>query len=203
MVLTALVLAGCGQGADVPAPVATAGPAPDVAALGDSITEGTAVSPSERFDAFAAQRTGLRFRNCGIFGQRTDEIAERLDACAAGAKTLIVQGGINDIVQGRAVEDAAEDLRTMVQRGKAAGMKVLLVDVLPWNNGYPGAAEPIRALNVLIGEIGEQEDVPVLPFFDTLEDPGMPDLMKPEWTIDGDHPSAEGHRRLAALIDLG
>ena len=200
MVVAVALLAGCGGGArDTPA---AAGPAPDVAALGDSITEGTAVPSEQRFDAFAAQRTGLTFRNCGIFGQRTDQIAERLDECAEGARTLIVQGGINDIAQGRPVADAAADLRTMVQRGKAKGLRVVLVDVLPWNNGYPDASEPIRALNALIEDIGRDEDVTVLPFFKTLEDPRAPGRMKPEWTIDGDHPSPEGHRRLAALIEL-
>ena len=41
----------------------------------------------------------LEFRNCGVFGERTDEIAARLDQCADGADALIVQGGINDIAQ--------------------------------------------------------------------------------------------------------
>src|SRR2546422_676976 len=41
----------------------------------------------------------LRFRNCGIYGERTSQIAARLRACARGADVLIVQGGINDIAQ--------------------------------------------------------------------------------------------------------
>jgi lysophospholipase L1-like esterase len=195
MVAAALVLAGCGN---EPAAAPTA--RVDVAALGDSITEGTHVDPSERWDAYAAKRTGLRFRNCGIFGQRTDEIAARLGACAKGARILIVQGGINDIAQGRPIEDAAKDLRAMVRRGKALKLDVRLTDVLPWNSGYPSAAQPIRDLNAMIARIGREEHVPVLPFFATLEDPDAPDRMKPEWTVDGDHPSPAGHRLLAELI---
>ncbi len=49
----------------------------------------------------------LAFRNCGIYGQRTDEIVARLDNSARDADILVVQGGINDIAQGRSVEDAA------------------------------------------------------------------------------------------------
>ena len=69
----------------------------------------------------------------------TDQIKARIPAAVAGADVLVVQGGINDIVQGRAVELAANDLRTMVKEGKAEGLRVVIADVLPWNNGGPDA----------------------------------------------------------------
>jgi lysophospholipase L1-like esterase len=141
----------------------------------------------------------LEFRNCGIYGQRTDEIMSRLDSCAQGADVLVVQGGINDIAQGRSVEDAAANLRKMVQRGKELGLRVLLVDVLPWNDGWPDAEQKIRRLNQLIRELAEVEEVALLPFHDTLEDPERPGRMRDEWTADGDHPSVEGYRRLGEL----
>ena len=112
---------------------------------------------------------------------------------------LIVQGGINDIAQGREVEQAAANLRAMVQRGKQLGLRVALVDVLPWNNGWPDAAPKIRRLNELIEAIARDEKVPLLPFHDTLEDPDRPGRMREEWTSDGDHPSPEGYRRLGEL----
>jgi lysophospholipase L1-like esterase len=141
----------------------------------------------------------LEFRNCGRYGQRTDEIRARLEDCARGADVLVVQGGINDIAQGRPVEEAAANLRAMVQHGKGLGLRVLLVDVLPWNNGWPDAEEKIRGLNVLITELAREEDVPLLPFHDTLEDPERPGRMREEWTSDGDHPSVEGYRRLGEV----
>jgi lysophospholipase L1-like esterase len=109
---------------------------------------------------------------------------------------LVVQGGINDIAQGRSVENAAENLRAMVRRGKELGLRVALVDVLPWNNGWPDAEPKIRRLNALIAEIAHDEAVPLLPYHDTLEDPDRPGRMRDEWTSDGDHPSIEGYRRL-------
>ena len=143
----------------------------------------------------------LEFRNCGIYGQRTDEIAARLDECAAGALVLVVQGGINDIAQGRSVAVAGENLRAMVRRGKELGLRVALADVLPWNNGWPDAEGPIRDLNALIAEIAHEEGVPLLPFHDTLEDPDHPGRMRDEWThADGDHPSVAGYRRLGELV---
>src|SRR5439155_21695050 len=132
----------------------------------------------------------------GVYGQRTDEIAARLDACAEDADALIVQGGINDIAQGRSVEAAAANLRLMLRRARERDLPVTLADVLPWNNGYPEAETKIRRLNFLIAEISEQEAVPLLPFHDTLEHPGAPGRMRPEWTCDGDHPSVEGYRLL-------
>jgi lysophospholipase L1-like esterase len=175
-----------------------------VAALGDSITEGSPGYDSRRggdetsqWEYWAARaKPDLEIRNCGIYGQRTDEIAARLDGCAAGADVLVVQGGINDIAQGRPVEPAAESLRAMVRRGRGLGLRVLIADVLPWNNGWPRTEPAIRRLNELIRTLG----VPVLPFHDTLEDPERPGRMKPEWTNDdGDHPSLAGYRRLGEV----
>jgi lysophospholipase L1-like esterase len=145
----------------------------------------------------------LEIRNCGIYGQRTDEIAVRLDDCARGADVLIVQGGINDIAQGRDVETAAANLRAMVRRGKELGLRVALADVLPWNNGWPDAEPQIRKLNAQIAEIARDENVPLLPFHETLEDPDRPGRMREEWTFEGDHPNEEGYRRLADVVRTG
>lgn len=207
MTLAVLLLAGCG-GSGSERPQATT----VVVTLGDSITAGSpAYDPDPRMRdvlGFGGDEKSqwqywahkahpdLQFRNCGVYGQRTDEIAARLDACAAGAQALVVQGGINDIAQGRPVEPAAANLRRMVERGKELGLRVAIAELLPWNNGYPRADPEIRRLNDLIRAIGRDEHVPVLPFYETLEDPARPGRMREEWTSDGDHPSVEGYRLL-------
>ena len=179
-----------------------------VAALGDSITEGSPGYDSRRggdetsqWEYWAARADPrLRFRNCGIHGQRTDEIMARLDECLAGADVVVVQGGINDIAQGRPIEQAAKNLRAMVRRGKELGLRVAVADVLPWNNGWPDAEPKIRRLNAAIMQIARDERVTLLPFHDTLEDPGRPGRMGEEWTdADGDHPSVAGYRRLGEV----
>jgi lysophospholipase L1-like esterase len=201
-----LALAGCGGSAT------NEPPATLVATLGDSITAGSpGYDPDPRLRAtlgfgsneksqwqYWAEKSHpeLGFRNCGIYGQRTDEIAARLDECAKGAQVLIVQGGINDIAQGRPVEPAAVNLRRMVERGKHLGLRVAITELLPWNNGYPAADPKIRRLNELIRTIGRDEHVAVLPFYETLQDPARPGRMREEWTSDGDHPSVEGYRLL-------
>ncbi len=190
-----------------------------VAALGDSITAGSPLwdpDPSVRdrigpgldeqsqFEYWASRSDpALSFSNCGVFGERTDQIALRLGDCADGADALIIQGGINDIAQGLPPEAAAESLRAMVVAGKGLGLPVALVDVLPWNNGHPTADEPIRQLNSMIADIGDQEHVPVLPFFDALDDPDNPGAMPADLTIDGDHPSVAGYKLLGAEVVKG
>ena len=215
--ILAAVFAGCGESMDEQASPEPGGGSGEVvvAALGDSITAGSPLwdpdeairaqipSPDERsqFEYWASrERPELEFRNCGVFGERTDEIAARLDDCAADADVLLVQGGINDIAQGAPLDAAAENIRGMVRAGKEAGLDVTLVDVLPWNNGHPAADGPIAELNDAIAEIGRSEDIEVVPFHDELEDPAAPGTMAPELTDDGDHPSVEGYRRLGSLL---
>ncbi len=212
-IVLAAFLAACGSD---PQPTADDAASGDerivIAALGDSITAGSPLwDPNQgirvaigaeadersQYEYWASRADPrLAFRNCGVFGERTDEIALRLDACADGADAIVIQGGINDIAQGRPVPEAAADIRSMVRDAKAMDLAVAVADVLPWNNGHPDADPAIARLNAEIRAIGRDEDVPVLPFHDTLEDPARPGTMKPEWTYEGDHPSVAGYRRL-------
>ena len=190
-----------------------------IAALGDSITAGSplwdpdparrralgdGVNEQSQYEYWAARRLGpnARFRNCGVFGETTAQIARRLDRCARGAQVLMVQGGINDVYRPIAPERSAANLRAMVRRGRRLGLRVVLANVLPWNNGYPRFAAKIARLNDLIAGVGRDERVPVLPFFQALEDPQRRGTMRADWTIDGDHPSVPGYRRLAEVIAI-
>jgi lysophospholipase L1-like esterase len=140
----------------------------------------------------------LEFRNFGVDREETEQIAVRLEEAAEGADVVVVQGGINDVVHGKSIEQGADNLRSIVNRGRALGRRVLLTNVLPCN-GFPEAEQSIRALNHLIEEISHEERVTLLPFYDTLEDPDRPGRIGPTWTDDGNHPSIAGHRRLGEL----
>src|SRR6266404_6630114 len=121
-----------------------------VAVVGDSISAGSPLwdpdpavrariaAPDERsqWQWWAARADArLEFRTTAVYAERIDEIARRLDLVLTGADVLVVQGGINDVVQRRPVEQAAENLEAMLNRGRAAGLAVAVTDVLPWNNG--------------------------------------------------------------------
>jgi lysophospholipase L1-like esterase len=208
-----VVLGGCGSSSPYTPPRPER---PFVAALGDSITAGspawdpnpearekigTGADPRSQYEYWAQlKRPEWSFRNCGVPGERTDQIARRLSACIrGGASVLIVQGGVNDIAQGESVDDAASNLESMVRRGKQRGLRVLLAEVLPWTHGHPGADEPIRQLNARIRAIAAREGVTVLPWFDALENPRRPGQMRPELDAEGDHPNAAGYRVMGRI----
>lgn len=181
-----------------------------VATLGDSITAGNpgwdpnpalrereGDDETSQFQYWAALRDPrLEFRNHGVGGEVTEEILARLDDAAEGADVLIVQGGINDVVQGLDIDQATRNVREMVRRGLQLGLAVAVVDVLPWNRGWPEADPKIRALNASITSLAADAGIALLPFHDTLEDPEAPGRMRADWTADGNHPSVAGHRRL-------
>ena len=104
-----------------------------IGCLGDSITAGSPLwdpdeavrarieNPDERSQwEWWAMRAdaNLDLRNHGVYGERTDQIAERLEAAVAGAEAIVIQGGINDIVQSRPVEEALKNLTGMVWRAR-------------------------------------------------------------------------------------
>ena len=182
-----------------------------MAVAGDSISAGSPLwdpdeavrtriaSPDERSQwQFWASRADARleFRTTAVYGERTDQIARRLELVLTGADVLVVQGGINDVVQRRSVDETARNLEAMLDRGRAAGLALALADVLPWNNGDARAAEHIARLNALVGQLAAAARATLLPFHDTLVDPAQPHRMGPGLTHDGDHPSIEGHRLL-------
>jgi lysophospholipase L1-like esterase len=182
-----------------------------VAVVGDSISAGSPLwdpdaeiragiaAPDERsqWQWWAARADArLEFRTSAVYGERTDQIAGRLDLVLSGADVLVVQGGINDVVQRRPVEAAAENLASMLNRGQAEGLALAVADVLPWSNGDERAAGDILRLNALIRELAVDTGAMLLPFHDTLVDPVDPSRMGAGLSDDGDHPSVAGHRQL-------
>ena len=147
-----------------------------VAVIGDSISAGNpgwdpnpalrereGDNPQSQYEYWAALKDPrLDFDNRGVGGETVAQIASRLEEGVAGADVLIVQGGINDIVQGLPIEGAADGLRAMVARGQELGLGVVIADVLPWNKGWPDAEPKIRRLNELIAEIAADAQIDVL-----------------------------------------
>jgi lysophospholipase L1-like esterase len=217
LLLALLVIAACGGDDDsnpAPAPPGTT----VVAALGDSITAGSPrwdpnpdirdqigsqLDRRSQYELWAQRALrGTDFRNCGVPGQLTDEIARRLEDCAEGADVLIIQGGVNDIGTGRSPAEVAANLRGMVREGKRLGLRVAIVELLPWNSSYPVADPLIRDVNRRIARIAREEGVSVLPWYELLEDPQRPGRMRDVWTDDLLHPSVAGYRRLGEAVEL-
>ncbi len=210
VVVFGVLVVGCGGNASAPKAHQTV-----VAALGDGVTAGApgyypdhgvrrllgfGDNPGSQWEYWAQkQDPRLTFRNCGIYGQRTDQIAPRLTTCARGASILVIEGGNEDIRQGLSPITAAHNLAMIVKHAQRLGLKVEITDVIPWNNGYPEAAPKIRALSTLIHRLGRSDHIPVLRFYETLDDPNHPGRMKDTWTAEGDFPSVIGYKRLGQL----
>src|SRR6266571_5096730 len=182
-----------------------------VAVAGDSISAGSPLwdpdpavraripAPDERSQwQWWAGRADprLEFRTTAVYAECTDQIARRLDLVLCGAGVLVVQGGINDVVQRRPVEEAARQLEAMLDRGRATGLKLAVTDVLPWNNGDERAAEAIGRFNALIRQLAESAGATLLPFHDTLADPADPRRIKDGLTNNDNHPSIKNHKLL-------
>lgn len=188
-----------------------------VATLGDSISAGypgfdpdPALRPAlpgggederSQWQYWAARALpGVAFRNCGVSGERTDEIAQRLEACVRGADALVVQGGANDIAQDRPTASAAADIRVIVDRVKEIGVPVLVAEVLPANTGVPETITLIDDINRRLAALAGEAGVPLVPWYGVLEDPARPDRMLPAYTGDGVHPTVDGHRLLGEAL---
>ena len=219
LVIALVAVLGCG-GDDSQAPPE---PPSIVASLGDSITAGAPRwSPNRELRAVIASRGELTrtsqweywadqatdgafgFRNCGVEGDRTDEIEARFAGCTAGADVVVIQGGTNDIAQNRTPAAAAVNIRDMVRRAKKRGLRTLVTTAPPINVRYPKWAPAVERLNALIRAVARQEGVPVIDFFGELEDPQRPNRMPGRWTDDGIHPTVEGYARIgrAAAVEL-
>jgi lysophospholipase L1-like esterase len=185
-----------------------------VAALGDSITAGNpgydpnpelrkrlglGSDPESQWEYWAQRdHPDLEFRNCGVRGERTDQIAGRFEECVTGADAVVIQGGINDLATGVPPRAVLANLGSMVRTAKEQNLDVALAEVLPYGPA-PQTDPEIDRLNRQIAAMGRSAGVTVLPFHRVLEDPDHPGRMKREWTADGIHPSVEGYRRLGEL----
>lgn len=128
-----------------------------VAAIGDSRVDAVTLDglPGATQRRYSAA-SGLNWANAllggrltvlpdyGVSGERTDEIMARIDAAVAtGAGTLYIMAGVNDIAQayptaGSSGITAFQNIRTMAEKGLAAGM-IVVIELEVGANSLDGA----------------------------------------------------------------
>jgi len=210
-VLAVALLAGCGGPSPEPTSGAAPGPAsvatPDpvaasrpvrIAFLGDSLAAGYGLSGDDAFPALVERTLREQGRpvdvlNAGVSGDTSAGGLARIDwILRSRPDVVVVELGANDALRGQPLAGTERNLRAIVERARAAGARVVLLGMdVPTNYGpdYAGA------FSALYPRIADDLDVAFVPGF--VREVGLdPVLIQP----DGLHPTAEGHRRLAAML---
>jgi acyl-CoA thioesterase I len=205
----ALLLAACGRGGPslsdataTEAPAASSPPAaagstrPRVVVLGDSLTAGLGLAPSEAYPALlqrklAAGGYAWDVVNAGVSGDTSAAGLERADwALDQGhVRILVLELGANDGLRGLPPEEMQKNLGAIIARAQARGIAVLLTGMEAPPNFGPDYTVSFRQV---FPALASQYNVPLLPFLlDRVA--GIPSLNQG----DGIHPNVEGARIVA------
>lgn len=186
------------------ADAATSNAAPDtrgrIVILGDSITAGYGLDPSEAYPALLQQKIDAAklpytVVNAGVSGDTTAGGLRRLDwTLSRPTAVLIVALGGNDGLRGIAPKQTEENLAGIVQRARAKfpAIKVIVAGMeMPGNMG----ADFVAQFRAVFPRVAELTHAALVPFL--LEGVGgvtalnQPDLI---------HPTADGQKRIAETV---
>jgi acyl-CoA thioesterase I len=197
---------GARQGFDAPAGDVSAPPAdlvlahaaPKVLFLGDSVGAGLHLAEHQAFPALLQRRlsgAGLPFEliNSSESGRTTSGGVSALDwSLRSQPDVVVIELGGNDGLRGIEPAVVEANLRTLIERSRASGARVLLLGVrLP-----PNFAQFATDFDAIYPRLAAEYDLAFVPFF-MQGVGGNPDLNLP----DGLHPSAAGHERLADTVE--
>lgn len=179
-------------------PPAASDDAPLVVFLGDSLTAGYGLDELQAFPALVgetltAEGLPIRVVNAGVSGDTTAGGLTRLSWVLRQKPDVLVVGlGGNDGLRGLDLEMSEGNLRQIIEKGREAGAKVLLLGMLIPPNYGPDYTQQFAAVyQELAAELG----VALVPFL--LEGVGgVPELNQ----ADGIHPTAEGQRLVAGNV---
>jgi acyl-CoA thioesterase I len=157
--------------------------------LGDSITSGDGVSPEVTFPHRLGTVLGVPIWNAGISGDTTAGALQRLDAdvLAHRPRVVVVELGVNDEVDHHrpAVETLAT-LRRITRRLVKKGAAVVLLYTPFGDFDQPVYRQGFR-------DLARRERVRLVEdFYEGIV---------PQLTVDGIHPTADGHALLARRLE--
>jgi acyl-CoA thioesterase-1 len=181
-----------------PSTAATQRTMPKVIFLGDSISAGIHLADDQAFPAvlermLRARGTPFELVNAGVSGDTTAGGVSRLDWLLKQAPDVIaVELGANDAMRGIDPARVEKNLRTILERIRAAGVTPLLLGMrIPPSYG----AEHAQAIDALYDRIAADLGVPYVAYFmkGVATDPALN-------LPDGIHPTARGHELLAENV---
>lgn len=191
LLFAALVLAAACTGKVKEQPIL---PGSHVLAPGDSLTEGTGVTPQEAWPNLLGNRTGWVVINGGVSGDTSGAALQRLPSLLeehAPVLVLVTLGG-NDMLHHLPQQETIANLEKTIALIKAHGAQPVLL-ATP-NPSLIGAVFRHLSAAEFYQQVADTQHVPLIKdaISKVISDP----LLK------GDplHPNAAGHVRLAAII---
>jgi lysophospholipase L1-like esterase len=185
-----------------------------IVALGDSTTAGTPgfkspveVPPAGEGDpqsqfAFWLERRHRDWTvlNRGVNGERTDQIAARMDrdVFLHHPSALVLIAGVNDVYQGRAVEEIKAELAEIYRRARRVGLPVVAGSIVPYNTATPEQNAKMHDINAWIAAQAGQPDLIYADTRAAVAADGQPDRLRS--SPDDLHPDADGYRRMAEAL---
>ena len=159
-------------------------------ALGDSLTAGYGLGPSDGFvpqlqAALSARGHNVMIRNGGVSGDTSSGGLARLDwAVGPETRAVILELGANDMLRGIAPDVTRANLTAIIKRLQEQGIKVMLAGML----AAPNLGEAYAArFNPIYPQLAEQFGLVYYPFFlDGVAGQRALNL------ADGIHPTGEG-----------
>jgi len=183
--------------AQAPSPVS---PARTIVFLGDSLTAGLGVQPTEAFpaliaDRIRAERLPFEVENAGLSGDTSAGGLRRIEwLLQRRIDLLVIELGANDGLRGLPLTSLKTNLQTIIDKARAKNpaVKIVLAGMqVPPNLGPDYAAGFQR----IYAELARENNAALIPFL--LEGVGghrelnQPDLI---------HPTAGGHQIVADLV---
>ncbi|WP_438479444.1 arylesterase [Oleiharenicola lentus] len=169
--------------------------------FGDSLTAGYGLDPDDAFPALiqkkidAAGGQPWRVVNAGLSGETTAGGLRRLDwILRQPVDMFVIELGANDGLRGISPEASRSNLQAMIDRIRTKYPRVAVVLAgmqLPTNFGEAHT----KAFAEIYPQLAKRNNLALIPFL--LEGVGgVPNLNQ----ADGIHPTAEGHKLVAATV---
>jgi acyl-CoA thioesterase-1 len=206
-----LVLASCSRETGTGVPASTPAPAtppastaqdsdasarPKIVVLGDSLTAGLGLAPSEAYPALVEQKlhaAGFEWDvvNAGVSGDTSAAGLARLDWALdqPNVRILLLELGANDGLRGLPVDEMKKNLAAVIERAQSKHISVLLAGMEAPPNFGPDYTVSFRQA---YRDLAKQYHVALLPF--------LLDKVAGNAALnqgDGIHPNVEGERIVA------
>jgi acyl-CoA thioesterase-1 len=193
-------MAGALSAADAPSANAADSAQRRIVILGDSITAGYGLDPTEAYPAIlqekvAAAHLPFTVVNAGVSGDTTAGGLRRVTwALGPGAEILVVALGGNDGLRGISPKQTAENLAGIVAKARAKNpaMRVFIAGMqMPGNMGQ----EYVEQFKGVFPQVAKEQKATLIPFL--LEGVGGSEKLN---QADQIHPNAAGQKVVAEMM---